>query len=252
MCLIAWLLFLLVNLCVDSCLCSITTGPNPIVSTIIKVLWKNNSDRTWICQTSNTVIHVFTICQIKNFSNTLLFIMPFVFVILSNMRSPVTNLVSSLPCLSRQISSWITLWQMTSVRITSWWDCYFGRSAQLYRSLGKSVRYLSMCWRTWWLNTPLMTATPPRYSVNEDFGHNSLFYFMFLKYVIAFQSQQARLATLYLPLFGLLQENVNRLNVKEVSPITINHSNNVRVPSSGFTGDMLQRDAVHCIAVLFW
>uniref|UniRef100_A0A8D3C413 Dedicator of cytokinesis 9 n=1 Tax=Scophthalmus maximus TaxID=52904 RepID=A0A8D3C413_SCOMX len=42
------------------------------------------------------------------------------------------------------------------------------------------------------------------------------------------KSQQARLATLYLPLFGLLQENVNRLNVKEVSPFTINHSNNVR------------------------
>ncbi|TMS06920.1 Dedicator of cytokinesis protein 9 [Larimichthys crocea] len=40
------------------------------------------------------------------------------------------------------------------------------------------------------------------------------------------KSQQARLATLYLPLFGLLQENVNRLNVKEVSPFTINQSNN--------------------------
>ncbi|XP_042281516.1 dedicator of cytokinesis protein 9-like isoform X6 [Thunnus maccoyii] len=40
------------------------------------------------------------------------------------------------------------------------------------------------------------------------------------------KSQQARLATLYLPLFGLLQENVNRLNVKEVSPFTVNHSNN--------------------------
>uniref|UniRef100_A0A4W5PA70 Dedicator of cytokinesis 9 n=1 Tax=Hucho hucho TaxID=62062 RepID=A0A4W5PA70_9TELE len=42
------------------------------------------------------------------------------------------------------------------------------------------------------------------------------------------KSQQARLATLYLPLFGLLQENVNRLNVKEVSPFIINQSNNVR------------------------
>ncbi|CDR19137.1 unnamed protein product, partial [Oncorhynchus mykiss] len=40
------------------------------------------------------------------------------------------------------------------------------------------------------------------------------------------KSQQARLATLYLPLFGLLQENVHRLNVKEVSPFTINYSNN--------------------------
>lgn len=49
-----------------------------------------------------------------------------------------------------------------------------------------------------------------------------------------FQSQQARLATLYLPLFGLLQENVNRLNVKEVSPFPINHSTNVRVPPSGY------------------
>uniref|UniRef100_A0AAY4CTK6 Dedicator of cytokinesis protein 9 n=1 Tax=Denticeps clupeoides TaxID=299321 RepID=A0AAY4CTK6_9TELE len=45
------------------------------------------------------------------------------------------------------------------------------------------------------------------------------------------KSQQARLATLYLPLFGLLQENVHRLNVKEVSPFPVNH-NNVRLPSS--------------------
>uniref|UniRef100_A0A3B5MPX3 Dedicator of cytokinesis 9 n=1 Tax=Xiphophorus couchianus TaxID=32473 RepID=A0A3B5MPX3_9TELE len=44
------------------------------------------------------------------------------------------------------------------------------------------------------------------------------------------KSQQARLATLYFPLFGLLQENVNRLNVKEVSPFPVNHSNNVREP----------------------
>ncbi|XP_028992385.1 dedicator of cytokinesis protein 9 isoform X6 [Betta splendens] len=39
------------------------------------------------------------------------------------------------------------------------------------------------------------------------------------------KSQQARMATLYFPLFALLQENVNRLNVKEVSPF-IHHSNN--------------------------
>lgn len=32
------------------------------------------------------------------------------------------------------------------------------------------------------------------------------------------QSQQARLATLYLPLFGLLQENVHRLDVKDSAP----------------------------------
>ncbi|KAI1899148.1 hypothetical protein AGOR_G00058550 [Albula goreensis] len=40
------------------------------------------------------------------------------------------------------------------------------------------------------------------------------------------KSQQARLATLYLPLFGLLQENVHRLNVKEVSPFAISLTNN--------------------------
>ncbi|XP_053537021.1 dedicator of cytokinesis protein 9 isoform X2 [Ictalurus punctatus] len=34
------------------------------------------------------------------------------------------------------------------------------------------------------------------------------------------KSQQARLATLYLPLFGLLQENVHRLNIKDTTPLT--------------------------------
>lgn len=36
--------------------------------------------------------------------------------------------------------------------------------------------------------------------------------------VCVVQSQQARLATLYLPLFGLLQANVHRLNVREMCP----------------------------------
>uniref|UniRef100_A0A8D0AW26 Dedicator of cytokinesis 9b n=1 Tax=Sander lucioperca TaxID=283035 RepID=A0A8D0AW26_SANLU len=36
----------------------------------------------------------------------------------------------------------------------------------------------------------------------------------------ASKSQQARLATLYLPLFGLLQENVHRLDIKESAPLT--------------------------------
>ncbi|XP_046886677.1 dedicator of cytokinesis protein 9 isoform X2 [Hypomesus transpacificus] len=40
------------------------------------------------------------------------------------------------------------------------------------------------------------------------------------------KSQQSRLATLYLPLFGLLQDNVYRLNVKESSSFTTNHSAN--------------------------
>lgn len=36
------------------------------------------------------------------------------------------------------------------------------------------------------------------------------------------QSQQARLATLYLPLFGLLQENVHRVNVRDASNFNTN------------------------------
>ncbi|XP_039649290.1 dedicator of cytokinesis protein 9 isoform X14 [Perca fluviatilis] len=40
----------------------------------------------------------------------------------------------------------------------------------------------------------------------------------------AAKSQQARLATLYLPLFGLLQENVHRLDIKESAPLS-NHNN---------------------------
>ncbi|XP_069614097.1 dedicator of cytokinesis protein 9 isoform X8 [Ranitomeya imitator] len=39
------------------------------------------------------------------------------------------------------------------------------------------------------------------------------------------RSQQARIATLYLPLFGLLIENVQRINVKETSPFPVPQSN---------------------------
>ncbi|XP_076841659.1 dedicator of cytokinesis protein 9 [Brachyhypopomus gauderio] len=41
------------------------------------------------------------------------------------------------------------------------------------------------------------------------------------------KSQQARMATLYLPLFGLLQENVHRLNIKDVSPFPNSLPNNL-------------------------
>uniref|UniRef100_A0A5F8HF54 Dedicator of cytokinesis 9 n=1 Tax=Monodelphis domestica TaxID=13616 RepID=A0A5F8HF54_MONDO len=40
----------------------------------------------------------------------------------------------------------------------------------------------------------------------------------------ASRSHQARIATLYLPLFGLLIENVQRINVKDVSPFPVNPS----------------------------
>uniref|UniRef100_A0A672MGI8 Dedicator of cytokinesis 9 n=1 Tax=Sinocyclocheilus grahami TaxID=75366 RepID=A0A672MGI8_SINGR len=47
------------------------------------------------------------------------------------------------------------------------------------------------------------------------------------------KGQQARLATLYLPLFSLLLENVHRLNIKDVLPVT-NQTNIVRLtPSNG-------------------
>eukprot|EP00062_Callorhinchus_milii_P020350 gi/632975902/ref/XP_007904488.1/ PREDICTED: dedicator of cytokinesis protein 9 [Callorhinchus milii] len=42
----------------------------------------------------------------------------------------------------------------------------------------------------------------------------------------AAKSQQARIATLYLPLFGLLTENVQRINVKDFSPFPMNQSGN--------------------------
>uniref|UniRef100_A0A8C2HP10 Dedicator of cytokinesis 9b n=1 Tax=Cyprinus carpio TaxID=7962 RepID=A0A8C2HP10_CYPCA len=43
----------------------------------------------------------------------------------------------------------------------------------------------------------------------------------------ASKSQQARLATLYLPLFGLLQENVYRLNVRDASNFNTNQVNHL-------------------------
>uniref|UniRef100_A0A8C1NT49 Dedicator of cytokinesis 9 n=1 Tax=Cyprinus carpio TaxID=7962 RepID=A0A8C1NT49_CYPCA len=47
------------------------------------------------------------------------------------------------------------------------------------------------------------------------------------------KGQQARLATLYLPLFSLLLENVHRLNIKDVPPVTT-QTNIVRLtPSNG-------------------
>ncbi|NXT43398.1 DOCK9 protein, partial [Pelecanoides urinatrix] len=42
----------------------------------------------------------------------------------------------------------------------------------------------------------------------------------------ATRSHQARIATMYLPLFGLLIENVQRINVKDVSPFPVNPSSN--------------------------
>uniref|UniRef100_A0A8C1ZXU7 Dedicator of cytokinesis 9 n=1 Tax=Cyprinus carpio TaxID=7962 RepID=A0A8C1ZXU7_CYPCA len=48
------------------------------------------------------------------------------------------------------------------------------------------------------------------------------------------KGQQARLATLYLPLFSLLLENVHRLNIKDVPPVT-NQTNIVRLTPSVFS-----------------
>uniref|UniRef100_A0A8C5HF45 Dedicator of cytokinesis protein 9-like n=1 Tax=Gouania willdenowi TaxID=441366 RepID=A0A8C5HF45_GOUWI len=51
------------------------------------------------------------------------------------------------------------------------------------------------------------------------------------------KSHQARLATLYLPLFGLLQENVSRLDVKDTSPLSNHNStrDDSLVPNSMMT-----------------
>lgn len=41
------------------------------------------------------------------------------------------------------------------------------------------------------------------------------------------QSHQARIATLYLPVFGLLIENAHRIDVKDISPFPINAAGSV-------------------------
>uniref|UniRef100_A0A8C4HLA4 Dedicator of cytokinesis 9b n=1 Tax=Dicentrarchus labrax TaxID=13489 RepID=A0A8C4HLA4_DICLA len=51
----------------------------------------------------------------------------------------------------------------------------------------------------------------------------------------AAKSQQARLATLYLPLFGLLQENVYRLDIKESAILTNHNVKDSLVPNSMVT-----------------
>ncbi|MBN3294419.1 DOCK9 protein, partial [Polypterus senegalus] len=62
----------------------------------------------------------------------------------------------------------------------------------------------------------------------------------------ASKSQQARLATLYLPLLGLLQENVHRINVKEVSPFPVNNSNqNTKEDSLGNSQSTPQKQPSH-------
>ncbi|XP_041054568.1 dedicator of cytokinesis protein 9 isoform X1 [Carcharodon carcharias] len=49
------------------------------------------------------------------------------------------------------------------------------------------------------------------------------------------KSQQARIATLYFPLFGLLLENVQRINVKDCSPFPMNQSSNSGKEDSSFS-----------------
>lgn len=51
--------------------------------------------------------------------------------------------------------------------------------------------------------------------LHGDWRLTAVFFFC-----VSLQSQQARLVTLYLPLFGLLQENVHRLDIKEAAAIS--------------------------------
>lgn len=56
------------------------------------------------------------------------------------------------------------------------------------------------------------------------------FYFgLIMNLNILLQSHQARIATLYLPIFGLLIENVHRIDVKDISPFPINASSSVSI-----------------------
>uniref|UniRef100_A0A3P8UYR1 Dedicator of cytokinesis 9b n=1 Tax=Cynoglossus semilaevis TaxID=244447 RepID=A0A3P8UYR1_CYNSE len=65
------------------------------------------------------------------------------------------------------------------------------------------------------------------------------------------KSQQARLATLYLPLFGLLQENINRLDVKESTihnPVSLT-SHVVAQKTGSIVENALHKDVCGVIAV---
>ncbi|XP_063323540.1 dedicator of cytokinesis protein 9-like isoform X2 [Pelmatolapia mariae] len=63
----------------------------------------------------------------------------------------------------------------------------------------------------------------------------------------ASKSQQARLATLYLPLFGLLQENVYRLDIKESLPLDNRNVNNPREDSPVQTSMVTPQKPGSCI-----
>lgn len=58
-----------------------------------------------------------------------------------------------------QISSWTIPWLTTSVETTFWWACCWGRLGGLFKSSERSVTLPSRCWRDWWSNTHLTTAT---------------------------------------------------------------------------------------------
>lgn len=114
---------------------------------------------------------------------------------------------------------------MTFVKTTSWLVSCSGGWAVLCRSTRMSARLPSRFWKAWWSNTHLMIATQEKWAIQLSHQQQSAKFqsitnpcnnFSFLWYPCRwYQSQQARLATLYLPLFGLLQENINRLDVKE-------------------------------------
>uniref|UniRef100_A0A672LY87 Dedicator of cytokinesis protein 9-like n=1 Tax=Sinocyclocheilus grahami TaxID=75366 RepID=A0A672LY87_SINGR len=74
----------------------------------------------------------------------------------------------------------------------------------------------------------------------------------------ASKSQQARLATLYLPLFGLLQENVYRLNVRDASNFNTNQVNHLlyfritsALGSSMLRCDKLDREEIKNLLMCF-
>uniref|UniRef100_W5L9A2 Dedicator of cytokinesis 9b n=1 Tax=Astyanax mexicanus TaxID=7994 RepID=W5L9A2_ASTMX len=62
------------------------------------------------------------------------------------------------------------------------------------------------------------------------------------------KSQQARLATLYLPLFGLLQENVHRLNVREPSTNQVSYINHTPHKPAGNPESSLHKDVFGVIS----
>lgn len=124
---------------------------------------------------------------------------------------------ATLPKWVRQLSTTFKLTLFLIQGWISWKVCY--SSWQRFTPQLQGYFNLAKIWG--------LKGTGPVVWLKYEFSLIFFFFFFTVLYswapTVSFQSQQARLATLYLPLFGLLQENVYRLDIKE-SALFGNHN----------------------------